>query len=208
MARSELTRQEILQATQEYDRLGREAFLDKYGFGQARSYLLVHNGKTYDSKAIAGAAHGFLPGRSALTSADFSGGAATVGRLLANLGFEVRTDAGTTLTTNQLLDKIAKLRPLPVPRRTHRCVSVDHPAVGDRPGTARATAHGIVAPDTERTEPTPRATRRIPTHALSPGCAAPRGSVGPRRPPAGSARARQRAVRLVQLAPALRRPDS
>jgi hypothetical protein len=62
MARSELTRQEILRATQEYDRLGREAFLDKYGFGQARSYLLVHNGKTYDSKAIVGAAHGLLTG--------------------------------------------------------------------------------------------------------------------------------------------------
>jgi 5-methylcytosine-specific restriction enzyme A len=96
MARSELTRQEILQAAEEYDRLGREAFLNKYGFGHARSYLLVHDGKTYDSKATVGAAHGFLPGRSALTAADFSGGAATVGRLLTNLGFEVRTHAGTT----------------------------------------------------------------------------------------------------------------
>jgi hypothetical protein len=103
----------ILHATQEYDRLGREAFLDKYGFGQARSYLLVHDGKAYVFKAIVGAAHGFLPGRSALTSADFSGGAATVGRLLTNLGFEVRTDAGTTLTTSQLLDKIARLRRSP-----------------------------------------------------------------------------------------------
>ena len=115
MALSELTRQEILRATQEYDRLGRDAFLDKYGFGRARSYFLVHHGKTYDSKAIVGVAHGFVPGRSALTFADFNGGAATVGRLLTNLGFEVRTDAGTTLTTTQLLDKIAKLRPYKSP---------------------------------------------------------------------------------------------
>jgi hypothetical protein len=193
MALSELTCQEILQAMQEYDRLGREAFLEKYGFGQARSYLLVHDGKTYDSKAIAGAAHGFLPGRSALSAADFSGGDATVGRLLANLGFEVRTDAGTTLTTNQLLDKIAKLRPLPVPRRTHRCLSADHTPVGDRPGTARAAAEGIVDIDTARTEPTHSLSDTADTPlALSPGGAVPRGPVGLRRTAAGTGRPPQR----------------
>ena len=36
-----------------------------------------------------GAAHGYLPGQESLTAADFSGGAATVGRLLSRLGFEV-----------------------------------------------------------------------------------------------------------------------
>jgi 5-methylcytosine-specific restriction protein A len=32
-------------------------------FGKARGYFLVHNGQAYDSKAIAGVAHQYLPGR-------------------------------------------------------------------------------------------------------------------------------------------------
>ena len=64
----------------EYDRLGQGRFLEKYGFGAARSYRLMVEGKTYDSKAIVGAAHGYLPGHEPLAAADFSGGAATVGR--------------------------------------------------------------------------------------------------------------------------------
>jgi 5-methylcytosine-specific restriction protein A len=55
VALRELSRREILQAVAEYDRLGQERFLEKYGFGAARSYRLVVDGKTYDSKAIAGA---------------------------------------------------------------------------------------------------------------------------------------------------------
>lgn len=48
MALNELTRQEILRAIEEYDQLGRDAFLKKYGFGPARSYLLHHDGKTFE----------------------------------------------------------------------------------------------------------------------------------------------------------------
>ena len=54
MALRELSRHEILQAVAEYDRLGQERFLEKYGFGMARSYRLVVDGKTYDLKAIVG----------------------------------------------------------------------------------------------------------------------------------------------------------
>ena len=89
VALTELSRREILQAVAEYDRLGQDRFLEKYGFAKARSYWLVVDGKTYDSKAIVGAAYGFLPGREPLVAADFSGGAATVGRLLGGLGFQV-----------------------------------------------------------------------------------------------------------------------
>jgi hypothetical protein len=66
VALRELSRREILQAVAEYDRLGQDRFLEKYGFGVARSYWLVIDGKTYDSKAIVGAAHGFLPGQEPL----------------------------------------------------------------------------------------------------------------------------------------------
>jgi 5-methylcytosine-specific restriction enzyme A len=201
MALSDLTRQEILLATQECDLLGRDAFLAKYSFGQARSCLLVHDGKTYDSKAIVGAAHGFLPGRSALTAGDFSGGAATVGRLLANLGFEVRTDAGTTLTTNQLLDKIAKLHPYKSPdgrTAAYQPITLLW-AIGQ--DTARAPAHGIVDPYTERTEPTPRAARRIPPRPIpSRRCTA--------RACGTSTAQCNSTVRLVRRAPAVRRADS
>jgi hypothetical protein len=89
VALQELSSREILQAVAEYDRLGQNRFLEKYGFGAARSYRLVVDGKTYDSKAIVGAAHGFLPGQEPLGAHDFSGGAATVGRLLSRLGFEM-----------------------------------------------------------------------------------------------------------------------
>jgi 5-methylcytosine-specific restriction enzyme A len=110
VALRELSRHEILQAVAEYDRLGQDRFLEKYGFGTARSYRLVVDGKTYDSKAIVGAAHGFLPGQEPLAAADFSGGAATVGRLLSGLGFQV-TQAASGLTAGKLVEMLSALRP-------------------------------------------------------------------------------------------------
>jgi 5-methylcytosine-specific restriction protein A len=110
VALPELSRREILQAVAEYDRLGPDRFLEKYGFGAARSYWLVVDGKTYDSKAIVGAAHGYLPGREPLAAYDFSGGAATVGRLLSGLGFQV-TQAVPGLTVGELVERLSALRP-------------------------------------------------------------------------------------------------
>ncbi|MFI2029549.1 HNH endonuclease [Streptomyces buecherae] len=89
MALRDITRVEVLRAIEECDRLGRDAFLRAYGFGEARRLRLSYGGKLYDSKAIVGAAHGHLPGRSALAAEEFSGGVATVGSLLRQLGFAV-----------------------------------------------------------------------------------------------------------------------
>jgi predicted RNA-binding protein with PUA-like domain len=91
MGLAELTsRQAVLDAIAEFDRLGRDVFLDKYGFGRAREYFLVVGGREYDSKAIAGAAHGYqFPRDGALDADAFSGGDATVRRKLAELGFSV-----------------------------------------------------------------------------------------------------------------------
>jgi hypothetical protein len=77
----------ILSALEEFDRLGRAAFLERYGFGEAVSYFIHHEGKHYDSKPIVAAAHGYqfgepLPNR-------FSGGERTIARLLEELGFTV-----------------------------------------------------------------------------------------------------------------------
>ena len=78
MALSEIDRSAVLLAVAEFDELGRDAFLAQHGFGRARSYFLLHDGKLYDSKAIVGAAHGFArPGEGALKASDFSGGEAT-----------------------------------------------------------------------------------------------------------------------------------
>ncbi|BAO86703.1 HNH endonuclease [Caballeronia cordobensis] len=78
----------VLAAVDEFDRLGRPAFLEKYGFKEARDYFLQIDGRRYDSKAIAGAAHGYqYPDSGPLKARDFSGGAATVQRKLESLGF-------------------------------------------------------------------------------------------------------------------------
>jgi hypothetical protein len=82
------SRSAVLQAIAEYDRLTQAAFLRKYGFGKAREYYLLHKGRRYDSKAIAGAAHGYQFSRP-LKAADFSGGEATVASRLRSLGFDV-----------------------------------------------------------------------------------------------------------------------
>jgi 5-methylcytosine-specific restriction protein A len=84
------SREAVLQAIEEYDQLGEEAFLEQYGFGPARSYFLIHKGRRYPSKAIAGVAHGYqYPQKGPLTSAEFAGGDATVKAKLESLDFKV-----------------------------------------------------------------------------------------------------------------------
>src|SRR4051812_48283531 len=62
-------------ALDEFDQLGREAFLAQYGFGKARRYFVRRDGKYYDSKAIAGVAMRYQdPQAGPLTSDEFSGG--------------------------------------------------------------------------------------------------------------------------------------
>lgn len=75
-------------ALDEFDQLGREAFLDKYGFGKAKGYFLVRDGIEYDSKAIASAAHAYQHGQPILR-ADLRGGDASVAPKLTKLGFEI-----------------------------------------------------------------------------------------------------------------------
>jgi hypothetical protein len=92
MALSDITDPGAIRAAMaEYDNIGQEAFLNKYGFGRARRYYLQGaEGKAYDSKAIVGAAHGYqFPDGGPLRSSDFSGGDSTVKALLEQLGFTV-----------------------------------------------------------------------------------------------------------------------
>jgi hypothetical protein len=90
MALADLTsRDAVLAAMQEFDKLGRDEFLERYGFGRAQDYEVVHDGKRYDSKAIVGAAHGHQhPALGPLRASDFTGGRPTISKL-TELGFDV-----------------------------------------------------------------------------------------------------------------------
>lgn len=79
-------------ALDEFGLLGRTAFLERYGFGKSRDYLVrnPNSGERCDSKAIIGAAFGYqYPDEGPLKPGDFSGGEATVVPKLQSLGFEV-----------------------------------------------------------------------------------------------------------------------
>lgn len=98
----DVTREAVLAAVAECDAMSREAFLQHYGFKPAKTYFLVHGGRSYDSKAIIGAAHRHVDGHP-LAAASFSGGEVTVARRLRTLGFHVRTEANPDWAYEELV---------------------------------------------------------------------------------------------------------
>jgi hypothetical protein len=83
-----VTRNEVLRAMHEYDRLGPEKFFSEHGFGPTTTYDLVVEKRRYPPKAILGAAYAFATGRQ-LDSGDFEGGKTGAVRVLEKLGFSV-----------------------------------------------------------------------------------------------------------------------
>ena len=70
------SRAAVLRALELYDSFGGDAFLARYGHGRSRGYVLVHDGRQYDSKAVAGVAFGLQhpgSGRCALRSSAVGG---------------------------------------------------------------------------------------------------------------------------------------
>ena len=93
---AKLTPQAVLAAMTEFHRLGRQAFLLKYGFAASRTYRVrdPSTGALCDSKAIVGAAFAHLgPNAKPLEPREFSGGVQTVVRALQRLGFQVTAAA-------------------------------------------------------------------------------------------------------------------
>ena len=88
-----VTREHVLQVLDEYDTIGSIEFLGRYGFGRAREYVLHHDGKAYDSKAVLGVAHLRATGVLA-TSHEFSGGREGAAAFLRALGFSVDGPGG------------------------------------------------------------------------------------------------------------------
>lgn len=81
-------RKAVETALEEFDRLGRWTFLEKYGYGEARDYFLVTDAGRYDSKAIFAAAYEAQHGV-AVANDEISGGRAGAARRLQELGFVV-----------------------------------------------------------------------------------------------------------------------
>ena len=79
----------VLQAIQEYDRLGPEQFFSTHGFAPTTTYDLVWETRRYPPKAILGTAYELATGER-LASGDFEGGKAGAVKVLGELGFAVQ----------------------------------------------------------------------------------------------------------------------
>ncbi|MFF3687426.1 hypothetical protein [Streptomyces sp. NPDC002187] len=86
MDKGAISRDDILKTLAEYDDLTRDVFLETFGYGKASTYLLLHDGKEYDSRAVAGVAHKHQHGR-ALTNDELSGGLDATQRGHSHHGF-------------------------------------------------------------------------------------------------------------------------
>lgn len=90
MALSDITREGVIAAMNEYDQKGRDVFLNEYGFSPTRKHVLVNGQNRYDSKAIYGVAHKFdQPRVGILRAKDLSGSSRSVVKKLRALGFTV-----------------------------------------------------------------------------------------------------------------------
>ena len=87
VAWSAVTRQHVLAAIHEYDEVGQDEFLDRYGYAPSLDYILRHAENSYDSKAILGAALRHATGAAA-TSEELSGKTGTA-KVLRDLDFDV-----------------------------------------------------------------------------------------------------------------------
>ncbi len=84
----DVTRDDVVRAIQEFDRLGAKEFFAIHGFAPTTTYDLVWDERAYPPKAILGTAYEFATGQR-LSSADFEGGKSGAVRVLGNLGFTV-----------------------------------------------------------------------------------------------------------------------
>lgn len=138
-----LTRSAVLKAVAEFDNLGREKFLAKYGFGKARDYFLAIGERRYDSKAIAGAAYGFIPKGKARGPYELIGGMNDAAAKLIGLGFEIvppSENPDWTWDEHVLALELYMINPASPPSKTSKQiadVSAVLLAMADRAGWAK-----------------------------------------------------------------------
>lgn len=85
----DVTRDDVMRAIAEYDRLGPDAFFAEHGFAPTTTYELSWQERTYPPKAILGTAYEFATGKR-LASGDFEGGKSGAVKVLGNLGFTIQ----------------------------------------------------------------------------------------------------------------------
>ncbi|MCC2309374.1 hypothetical protein [Cellulomonas chengniuliangii] len=90
-----MAKQHILQAIAEYDDRGSDSFHHVFGLGLSTDYTLLHEGRSYDAKAILGVAHRFATGRLA-SVAEVDGGLPNSVEILRKRGFEVTEPASAS----------------------------------------------------------------------------------------------------------------
>lgn len=181
MALADITRHAVLAAMAEFDRLGREVFLETYKFGRALSYFLEHDGKQYDSKAIAGYAHGEIPGQRRWTTGDFTGGEASVARHLRDrLGFTILIRQNADWTRDELI-----LACDLVSANGWHELRAEFPEVGSTQSTGEARPSAIPTASVEKPPISPPNTRTTPARprgaASSTAKSSPRSSPTQRR---------------------------
>jgi hypothetical protein len=89
IAWNQVSRDDVVRAIAEYDRLGAEQFFAEHGFAPATTYELIWKERRYPPKAILGAAYEFATGQR-LASGDFEGGKAGAVKVLGSMGFTVQ----------------------------------------------------------------------------------------------------------------------
>ena len=89
VAWDQVTRDDVLHAIQEYDRLGAQEFFARHGFAPTTTYDLLWEERSYPPKAILGTAYELATGER-LASGDFEGGKSGAVKVLGQLGFSVQ----------------------------------------------------------------------------------------------------------------------
>jgi hypothetical protein len=88
IAWNQVSRDDVVRAISEYDRLGAQQFFAEHGFAPATTYELIWKEHHYPPKAISGTAYEFATGQR-LASAEFEGGKSGAVKVLGTLGFTV-----------------------------------------------------------------------------------------------------------------------
>ena len=88
MALKDIRREFVIKAIEEFDKIGQDRMLDKYGGGRSTRWYILYKGKRYDQKLICRAAHqlqglGKLPAGRGTFTADHAQ------RKLNELGFDI-----------------------------------------------------------------------------------------------------------------------
>lgn len=106
MSLTDVQQEHVLNAIEEFDDLGRDAFLARRGVTAASRYVVVYRGQEYDLDALARSAHESALGTPPRSS-DLTDPSGTVAAHLAKLGFYSRDVRGTSTNNARVYGEVA-----------------------------------------------------------------------------------------------------